>query len=629
MVIGYTSLIQNATRCAGIPYRNCHKLNEAGMAGAAPKVDSKYQDHARAVACPRSVILALRASVLESFTSGPHGGAEVYGILFGTHGGNEVRISAFQVIDFQSAMAGATPLSEYDRKSFRAALEAAAGRSDPKAHEPVGWFRAHPNSELRLTPRDLEIAAEFFPSAHQVAMIFRPSESVPNLVRFFYRESEGILTAESPFCEFNLPPALDAAPVAEVPVAQERPAVAATPNRIQAPVPPPAPQPETATEDTDALMELPEPPGAPRRRIHLKWPLMLAAAIGLVLAWYWMTQASERLALHVIDAGGQLRILWDPVRDGETGNLEIIDGPTRYSIAIDADQLRNGTLTYKRHTQKVKVSMWASRPGAGTLVESIDFLAKNTAPAEPAPPPTGSASREGSRTLEAQKPPELVLPVPVILPRPAARPKFSAPIASQPGPSHQAPNLAPPPVVTASAPASVPSQVETLAPPVEKPAPPAVQPPAAVPEKAAAVKPVITPAPPRAAPVPATPVSGRIIWIGRLQKNEELWINGKACSTGTIVGELPGKPVKFSVSPGNLSSDGIVLFTANPEYANNVTESPGAQNGWNKTTYTWNPKYANDVTVKEAPAAQNWNRVVLHSKNPKISVVVIDWVLVN
>jgi phosphatidylserine decarboxylase len=168
-------------------------------------------------------------------------------------------------------------------------------------------------------------------------------------------------------------------------------------------------------------------------------------------------------------------------------------------------------------------------------------------------------------------------------------------------------------------------------PPVEKAAPPARQPEAAgLPAQAAPVKPLVTPAPQRAASVPVSPASGRIIWIGRLQKNEELEINGKSCSTGTLIGELPGKPVKFSVSPGNLSNDGIVLYTANPDYANNVIESPGARNGWNKTTYTWNPKYANDVTVQETPAAQNqWNRVALHSKNPKISVIVIDWSLVN
>jgi hypothetical protein len=92
----------------------------------------------------------------------------------------------------------------------------------------------------------------------------------------------------------------------------------------------------------------------------------------------------------------------------------------------------------------------------------------------------------------------------------------------------------------------------------------------------------------------------------------------------------PRLPVKFSISPGEFLGDGIVLYTANSQYANSVIESPGAQNGWNKTTYTWNPKYANDVLVKEAPAAQSqWNRVVLQSKNPRITVVVIDWTLVN
>ena len=83
-------------------------------------------------------------------------------------------------------------------------------------------------------------------------------------------------------------------------------------------------------------------------------------------------------------------------------------------------------------------------------------------------------------------------------------------------------------------------------------------------------------------------------------------------------------------SPGNLSSDGIVLYTSNLQYANSVVEPPGAENGWNKTVYTWNPKYANDVSIEEAPAAQNgWSRITLRSKNPKISVIVIDWTAVN
>jgi len=163
-----------------------------------------------------------------------------------------------------------------------------------------------------------------------------------------------------------------------------------------------------------------------------------------------------------------------------------------------------------------------------------------------------------------------------------------------------------------SSPAVLPP-VGRLNPPPEPPPPAAAQPPAVVPARA-----------------PAAPASGRIIWIGRLQKNQEVVITGKSCSSGTLIGELPGKPLKFTVSPGDLSSDGIVLYTANPQYANNVIESPGPQNGWNKTVYTWSPKYANDVAVKESPSPQNqWNRLVLQSKNPKVAVIVIDWALVN
>jgi JAB1/Mov34/MPN/PAD-1 ubiquitin protease len=604
------------------------------MAGAAHKLkgsDSEYQDHSRTVACPRSVILALRAAVLESFASGSHGGAEVYGILFGTHSGDQVRISDFQAITFQSAMAGASPLSEEERHAFAAALEAVAGRSDLKGREPVGWFRAHPHSELTLTARDLEIAGTFFPGAHQVVMILRPSESALNLVRFFYRESDGMLTVDSPFSEFNMPAAFDTSPLAEVPAEREAPSVP-SPSRSPAPTPAPAAvrRPEAAAPEA-GLVLFPEPPVFPRRRIHLVWPLLLATVLATLGGWYWLTRPPERLGLRVFDAGGQLRILWDAVPNGEAGNLEIIDGGARYSIALDADQLRRGTFTYSRHSGNVQVRLEASRRGAESLVEAASFAGKNATPTELYPAPTGSASREGSRTSGVRKPVELVLSVPVTVPR-AARPKFSAPAASAPGPVNRAPDLAPPPQIAQSAPASVPAAVERLSlPPVEKAAPPARQPEAAgIPTQAAPAKPLVTPAPQRAASVPVSPASGRIIWIGRLQKNEELEINGKSCSTGTLIGELPGKPVKFSVSPGNLSNDGIVLYTANPDYANNVIESPGARNGWNKTTYTWNPKYANDVTVQETPAAQNqWNRVALHSKNPKISVIVIDWSLVN
>jgi hypothetical protein len=96
-----------------------------------------------------------------------------------------------------------------------------------------------------------------------------------------------------------------------------------------------------------------------------------------------------------------------------------------------------------------------------------------------------------------------------------------------------------------------------------------------------------------------------------------------------MIGELPTRPFKFSLSPGDLSSDGIVLYTSNSQYANNVVEPPGVENGWNKTIYTFNQKLANEVSVEKPPSAQNGWSAALRSKNPKISVIIIDWALVN
>jgi len=589
------------------------------MAGAAPKLeagDSRYQDQSRVVACPRSVILGLRVAVLESFTSGPHGGAEVYGILYGTHGGHEVRIAEFQPIAFQSALAGTIPLSEEERRAFAAALGPMVQKGDPKGLEPVGWFRAHPHSELSLTARDLEIAGTFFPEPHQVVMILRPSDVQQSLVRFFYRESGGILKPESPFCEFSVPPALDAPPLVDVSAARAAQTDAAD-NLGQAPAAPEIETPGDAAEQDGAVMPSLEPPPVQRRHISLVWPMVLATAIGTLVAWYWLTRTPPvNLGLKVQEAGGQLQITWEPVANGEAGNLEITDGGTQLSIALGPDQLRNGKFSYTRHSESVQVNLTALRRSGEPLVETVNFLGKTTTPTDVNTPPTGSASREAPKPSDhppsvAEKPREFVVSVPLTTPG-AARRKFNAPVASASRSAAQATDLAAPPVIAESLPPSIATPVQRFSPPAENLAPPP--------------KPAVAPAPPPA----ATPVSGRLIWVGHLPKNQEIAINGKSCSTGTLTGELPGKPVKISISPGDLSNDGMVLYTANSQYANSVIEPPSTQNGWRRTTYTWNPKYANDVTVKEAASLQNqWKGMVLLIRNPKISVVVIDWALAN
>jgi len=585
-----------------------------GALSRAVKSDSQYQDRSPVVACPQSLLQTLHSAVLESFNSGPHGGAEVYGVLFGTHNADEVRVEDFQAIAYQSAMAGATPLTTEERDAFAGALAQTRRQNESTALEPVGWFRSHPHSELGLTERDLEIANTFFSGAHQVVMILRPSDSLPSLVRFFYRQSGGALKAQSPYSEFTVPLVPEAPPVSEPATAQDAQTAAHAHRSGAEFAPMEAPNP--AGLDEGVLTRLAEPPPRLRRRISLFWPAVLAAIAGLLVALFWLTRPPERLALRVFDTAGQLRIIWDPVLKPESGRLEIVDGDSRFSIDLPPEQLRSGSFTYARRSGNVNVRLVVLRPGAEPLAETASYLGGGGELAESNPPPAGSASRVGPNPAEAppatEKTNELTVRVPVGPPR--AAPPFKAPVAAASPPASPAPDLAPPPMIAQHSSPAVLPPVGRLNPPPEQPAPPAAaQPPAVVPARA-----------------PAAPASGRIIWIGRLQKNQEVVITGKSCSSGTLIGELPGKPLKFTVSPGDLSSDGIVLYTANPQYANNVIESPGPQNGWNKTVYTWSPKYANDVAVKESPSPQNqWNRLVLQSKNPKVAVIVIDWALVN
>ena len=616
----------------------------AGAVSNAEKGGTQYQDHTPVVACPRSLIQALRSAVLDSFASRAHGGAEVYGVLFGTHSGGEVRVEEFQNVAYQSALAGGTPLSTEERNAFAGAIARSVRSRDPNGVEPVGWFRSHPHSELGLTPRDLEIANTYFPGAHQVVMILRASDGLPSLVKFYYRKTDGPLKTDSPYSEFAVPLTFDVAPVSDTPGAQE----------VESPVPalsldpPPAEPPRAAPLATVAPVDAPqdnavtrfeERPPMPHRKVSLFWPSVLAALVVLAVAIYWLTRPPDRLALRVFDTVGQLRILWDPVANAESGHLEIVDGDARLSIELHPEQLLSGSFTYARRSGNVSVRLVVQRPGTAPLAEEASYLGRGDSVIEQSPPAAGGASREKpppdfASAAAKEKPSQLVVAVPVKPFQPAPLP-FKPPAAKPSPKAGQTPELSSPPAMIAQS-TSAPPPVARLSPPAEKP--PAAATPAAL--TPAATTPAVTTPPvttsanttPAVTPAraPAAPASGRIIWIGRLQKNQEVVIAGKSCSSGTLIGELPGKPLKFSISPGDLSSGGIVLYTANPEYANNVIESPGPRNGWNQTSYTWSPKYANEVAVKEAPSAQNqWNRLTLQSKNPKIAVIVIDWTLAN
>jgi len=528
----------------------------------------------------------------------------------------------------------------------------------------VGWFRSHPRSDLTLGERDLEIANTLFQQPWQVTVVLRPGNSTMTRGRIFFRESAGPLAANASFHEFTLNPSVFDAPLETAAATTE---LAPMPGCAMEDLPPEtdahyastaeagarelAPVPDPTVEDPPPQTDARHASTARRWKATL-WPAALIALAGLVSATYWFGRP-QGLTLRLMDAEGQLRISWDrnakAVNQGRNAHLEINDGGAKAWVELDGEQLRDGNVTYLRYSSNVTVRLVVPRAGVAPIEEVARFLGPLEQPAaveRVQNSPVGSASRaqSGDVGIVPRGTAELVVAVPVE-PAPAAvaPPKFTPPRAmpeaSAAGKS-SVPDLSLPPVVAhdGASYAVPPTPHAQLA--VEKLTalpPPTAGPPAPAASTLASSRPVSTPAsaiqnpmrPASATHLSAQPVSGRLIWIGRLQKNQTLTIKGKNCSTGTLIGELPNHPIKFSLSPGDLSTDGIVLYTANSQYANNVVEPPGAENGWNKTVYTWNRKFANDVTVQEASSAHNGWSIVLRGRNPKISVIVIDWALVK
>jgi proteasome lid subunit RPN8/RPN11 len=333
------------------------------------------------------------------------------------------------------------------------------------------------------------------------------------------------------------------------------------------------PHPAVPTPPNPVHMYAPAQPLSDRRRTPPAWPLALVVVIASLAVWYWRSSPPQRLGLNVLDRSGQLLITWDPVPDGQAGHLEISDGGAPLSVDLGTEQLHKGSFSYARHSHDVNIRLAVSRRGALPLTEITRFVG-SPEPTKGSPP--AEAAPQNLTPLEP-KVGELVVPVPVT-PAAAAQP-LKTTVAPLPPTQSRAPVIRTPQTTPAS---------------------------------------------------PVGSNSGRVMWIGHLQQYRDVVINGKYSSSGRLIGGLPGKPVKFTVSPGEISRSGIVLYTANGQYGNRTVESPAAANAWHRTTYTWNPDRANDVKVEQGPGPGNlWNRLVMRSANPRISVVVIDWELVN
>lgn len=545
-------------------------------------------------------------------------GAEVNGVLVGQQEASRVLILAFRQMDAGLA-SGASSLSEEWQSAFAGLM--ARIRWDPKLSglQPVGWFRAHPKASLSLSRRDIAVFKQFFPESWQVGMVLQP-EKASTKGRFFLREPGQPIDSAAGAQDFVVQRDSERSRVIVQPASQ--PAAVSEP------------------QNADSRWRLPKIPAWLSRAL-------LVSALGGLFWWSFRPSEPPTVASHrdpaamgdsSQEASNQAAALWKKWQDEAIAEQKAAP-PMPADVSPPPEKEDNASLPPKEDMAPL-----LPKPEPDTRQAKQESLGKiSKERPNPASKSSSSASERSARppqplqTVSQTLPPVVRKSDTAVVPSPLPAPPSAAPVDRSAPPSGQTPaawlsaanlphvfNETPSPQAPAS-----PLNLQTTAPTVlgpEQPAPSPTPPPT----RPASSQTLATPAKllisSATSVVPASPTSGRLIWTGRLRKNETVVIDGGTATIGSAIGSLPGKPVRINVSTGNLTKDGIVVYTKHPRGLGKSSEPAGPQNGWNKTVYEWDPGRAADVELVEAPGPNNgWKRLALRAKDPRDSMILVEW----
>ena len=574
------------------------------------------------------VIEGIRLRVTDSFLSIPRGGLELGGVLLGTIDGNTVTIEAHREFQIEYLSGPSFILSQTDRE--RLAVFIAGLHKDPELanFEVVGWYHSHTRSEMFLSEEDIGIYNEFFPDAHQVALVVKPFKFDPAQFGFFFREQDGSLNSASSYAVFA------AGPTARDAMAADEEPRTASPVRME---------PADVPVNGQPLPVQPFPDAVPyrslrsRRRHHQRWAVAAAALLFAALAsllWFGGSptipdEPAAALSMRLSGSGEQINIIWDgssvPVQNAAYGELNIFDdGHQSANLKLSPQELTRGTATYVRQSGNVEVRMRIVADGSP--IEEVAYFVgpepeRNRAGA---PPEVSREERAKMATMQAEIE---RLNAQINRIQPAGRLAASAPVpdvtrppAPQPATSVPARRIAAPPPSSArreleSAPMLAPTPDLRVTGTV--PQGPIMRTPAV-----AGVAPPVTPP-----VVRATRRSGRAIWTGTLSKGNFLLLDATRPSVGALTGEMFDGPSRIRIYPAELADGGIQVFTMDDRHRERpVVEPPSSRNGWNLTSYVLDPRRSRALTLVEGAGPQNgWRRLLVRNDGRPISMIIIDW----
>lgn len=308
----------------------------------------------------------------------PRRGAEVGGLLLGrVQAGSPsvVVIDKAVPVPCQYASGPTWTLSHNDRVVLRAAI----AEHTNGLQVPVGFYRTDTREELAFSAADLDLFREFFPEPESVALIVKPRVMQSSIGALFIWE-DGTVPETSPL-EFAL---------------QSRQALtrrAADPASLPDPVPP-----EFGDE-----VSIPDFLGSDRSTASKRWrlpkwyswwiqiPLIaLLLAAGCYLGWAAARQFSQpaaasaqqrnpySLSLVVLEYGDNLHLSWDrrapALAAASRGTLTIMDGDRSRTLDLNAAQLHEGSVIYRRLTSNVRLKLEVFLSDKSSVAESWELL---------------------------------------------------------------------------------------------------------------------------------------------------------------------------------------------------------------------------------------------------------------
>ena len=340
------------------------------------------------------VVDRLLLEVMRGFGSVPRRGAEVGGLLLGTATRGQklvIRIEDYEPVPCDHLRGPSYVLMDKDGAVFTEKVNRWRQSPERRLHA-VGFYRSHTREGLGLSLEDEELFARHFDDS-SVVLLIKPFATRVSTAGFFFREN-GTFHGDSTYQEFPFrrrelgggpagQPAgrfVEAEPIERMDTGNSRQeSLGFKPQ-----------QDRSNNMDIPIPSSLTVPPPDTKIRSGWVWiPLsFIFLLLGVLLGFQAAISLRPRttasggpdpyaLSLSVSRSGDSLHLKWDQnapaIRNATRGVLTISDGAYGRTIELDANQLRVGSVLYRRVSDAVTFRLDVYPKDRVIVGESLDY----------------------------------------------------------------------------------------------------------------------------------------------------------------------------------------------------------------------------------------------------------------